>query len=792
MTKAAATEHAEWLSLMEVSGPFLSVPVLARAMPQGLEADEPDHVRSLKIALAELEEDETLAPRWVRWVLEHTLGYPAERLVDANALPATLTHRVAEHGITLRPELAVLDGEQARLLVDIWPHDQPLDGRIADDVWAASPRERTAELLRATGVRLGLATNGYIWTLVSAKQGESTGFATWDAELWLEERLTLRAFRTIVGVERTLGAPDGEALEDLLDRSADAQQEVTDQLGKQVRFAIELLVGSLDRADQDRGGELLGKVPNEQLYLAAVTVMMRLVFLFTAEERGLLPLSDPLYADSYAASPLRAALQEEADRHSEEPLERRSSAWHRLLAGFRAVHGGIRHDQLRLPPYGGELFDPERFPFLEGRDREVANAGQTVAEPLPIDDRTVLHILDALQLLHTPGGSGSAQRLSYRSLDVEQIGHVYEGLLDHTAVRATAPAIGLAGKLEPEIGLAEIERRAEDGGEALAEWLAKETGRGAKAIANRLDNEPDADHRARLLAACGGDESLCERVAPYHELLRTDLRGYPTVFLAGSVYVTRAGERRSSGTYYTTRDLAEEVVKHALDPLVHAPGPAEEADPAKWMLKPPAELLELKVCDMAMGSGAFLVASCRYLADRLVEAWAKLGEGAVTVMGRTDAATNADPLVPADAEERAILARRMVADRCLYGVDKNPMAVDMAKLSLWLVTMAKDRPFNFLDHALLTGDALLGVTDMRQVEHFHIDPKRGAELHGTLFDYTKACGDAVDEAIAKRRALEEFTALDIRDSERKERLHHEAAESLDTARLIADLASKPQ
>ena len=752
MATKVAQHHAEWLSLIEASGPFLSVPVLSRAFPQGLDPDDPEHCRDLGIAMREFEDDPQLQRRWVRWVLEHTLEYPGEVIKGPGKLPSSLSHHVAEHGATLVPDLAIDDGDEPRILVTIWPPEQGIEERIDGEGWTASPQERMAELLRAKEIRLGLVTNGERWTLVSAKQGESTGFAGWDAALWLEDRITLRAFRTMLGVERTLGAPEGESLEDLLDESGEAQQEVTDQLGKQVRFAIELLVSSLDRADRERQGELLKNIEDRELYLAAVSVMMRLVFLFTAEERGLLPLNDDLYANSYAASTIRAQLQEEADRHSEEPLERRSSAWFRLLACFRAVHAGASHDQLHLPAYGGQLFDPDRFPFLEGRTAETSWA-EVASEPLPIDDRTVLHILDALQMLRIAGrrGAGEAQRLSYRALDVEQIGHVYEGLLDHTALRITDAALGFEGKHEPEIALSILQEQREEGDEAFCEWLAKETGRSASALHKRLDLEPDADRHAKLRAQCEGDEELLEQVLPFQALLRTDLRGYPTVFLPGAVYVTEALDRRASGTYYTTRALAEEVVKHALDPIAYSPGPAEEADPEKWELKSAAELLELKVCDMAMGSGAFLVAACRYLAERLLEAWEKLGEGSWTPEGEPASSKARELTLPTDPAERLTLARRLVADRCLYGVDKNRMAVDMAKLSLWLITMAKDRPFTFLDHALRSGDSLLGITDLKQIEHFHIDPKQGAEIHGTLFDYTAACGDAAERALCTRR-----------------------------------------
>ena len=134
-------------------------------------------------------------------------------------------------------------------------------------------------------------------------------------------------------------------LEALLAESATHQQDVTDQLGWQVRRAVEVLVQSLDRADQDHRRDLLADVPEAVLYEAVLTVMMRLVFLFSAEERGLLLLGDPLYDQYYAVSTLVAQLQEAADQHGEEVLERRLDAWVRLLATFRAVYGGVQHDR---------------------------------------------------------------------------------------------------------------------------------------------------------------------------------------------------------------------------------------------------------------------------------------------------------------------------------------------------------------------------------------------------------------------------------------------------------------
>src|SRR5690606_7153687 len=148
------------------------------------------------------------------------------------------------------------------------------------------------------------------------------------------------------------------------------------------------------------------------LYEAGLTVMMRLVFLLSAEERDLLLLGDERYEANYAVSTLRMQLRGESD----EILDRRWDAWSRLLAIFRAIYGGIEHETLRMPALGGSLFDPDRFPFLEGRAKGY-NWKEDAAQPLPISNHTVLLLLDAIQLYE-------GRALSYRALDIEQLGYV--------------------------------------------------------------------------------------------------------------------------------------------------------------------------------------------------------------------------------------------------------------------------------------------------------------------------------------------------------------------------------
>lgn len=798
-----SSHHAEWLGLIEVSGPFLSLPVLERVFPQGLDAHDPGHSAKLRIAREEwASEQERATPDpelqtlWVELVLTETLQYTPEVLHTGSSLGDEFAVRVEEHDEVLRPDFVLTspDAEPSigstRLLIGVYPPDQDLEESVDNAPWAASAITRTSHLCRALGVRLGLVTNGERWVLVDAPPGETVAHVSWYASLWNLEPLTLRAFRSLLGVRRFFGVADSETLEGLLAESATYQGEVTELLGAQVRRAVEVLIQSLDRADADSGRHLLTNVTESELYEAALTVMMRLVFLFFAEENGLLPLGDRLYQENYAASTLQGQLREEADRVGVEVLERRQDAWTRLLATFRAIYGGIEHEALLLPAYGGSLFDPDRFCFLEGR-LPSTTWRETMAQPLPVDNRTVLHLLDALQVLQMRGRTGfEARKLSFRGLDIEQIGHVYEMLLDHEVRRADSPTLGLVGRSgqEPEVTLERLTELRDQDSDQLLDFLQQETGKSNAALGKLLGKEPDEGWVERLRTVCHGDSTLLDSVLPYHGLIRTDPWGEPIVIQAGSVFVTGGPERRATGTYYTPRALTEEVVAHALEPLVYD-GPAQGKPRDEWILKNPHDLLDLRVCDPAMGSGAFLVQVVRWCAERLVEAWEKAEEasGSITLEGDAVGGEASEFVVPTVPEERAALARRVVADRCIYGVDVNPLAVEMAKLSLWLVTLAKGRPFSFLDHALKCGDSLLGVQELDQIRHFHVDPARGKKLYATLFDPTLHIEQVVQGALELRRELESFTVRNVHDADQKSELNHRADAALNRLRLLGDL-----
>jgi len=304
------------------------------------------------------------------------------------------------------------------------------------------------------------------------------------------------------------------------------------------------------------------------------------------------------------------------------------------------------------------------------------------------------------------------------------------------------------------------------------------------AIRKDLERPVDAADLARLLTACHNDQTLRDRIAPFYHLLCIDRWGYPLVYPEGAYMVTTGTGRRETGTHYTPKSLTEAIVKETLEPVVYV-GPAEGRPREEWEPKTPTELLDLKICDPAMGSGAFLVQVCRWLSERLMEAWERAeAEGkAVTVDGEVvDSIASAEPL-PSDPEERLITARRLIAEHCIYGVDVNPMAVELAKLSVWLVTLAKGRPFGFLDHNLRVGDSLLGIHDLDQLRYLEMDPK--AERGGRRL-FAQAIDQAVDEAVELRRKLRRRVIRDIHDVEIMADLDREARRKLELPELIAD------
>ena len=552
--------HLEWLRLIEVSGPFLSVPVLTAAWPD-LEPLDAGLRDALRQAHREWQAEGDVSS-WISFVLRDLLGW--QDAVQFGGDMTALSLEVAEHETTITPSFTLRDPATGEIqLLGLVSDGSPV-ARVVGSDWPATPADRLAQLCRARGVELGLATDGRWWALAWAPAGGVTTVAVFDSIAWPDhsERTVVRAFISLLQRRRFFAVPDSQRLPALLRESLKHQEDITEALGVQVRQAVELLVAAFARAD------VSAETSAAEVYRGAVTVMMRLVFLLFAEESGLLPADNELYASSYSAGGLYAELEQRvADaRGNEAELDHTYLAWHRLLALFTVVYRGVSHPELALIAHDGSLFSPDTYPWF----------------PLRVDDRTVLHMLRAVQTVTI---AGELRTVSFRTLTVEQIGYVYEGLLSFEGFRAAEVVVGLIGKegREEEVPLAVVENMAAspDPAARFAETY-KDSGIGSvRALTLKLA-PLSADERAHAetkLYAVTQDRAVVQRLLPLYRLIRQDLRGDPVVILPGHLYVTESALRASTGTHYTPRFLAEQVAEGALEPLVYKPGPLQTARP---------------------------------------------------------------------------------------------------------------------------------------------------------------------------------------------------------------------
>jgi hypothetical protein len=758
--------HIEWLKLIEVTGPFLSVPVLTAEWPD-LEPLSPSERDNLRLAHRVWQEDPVAGrDAWISFVLRDLLGWG-----DALHTSTTISLDIPEHETTLSPALTLDDPATGTpVLLGLVTDGSPV-ARVPGSDWPATPADRLALLLRSSGVELGLATDGRWWALVWAPAGGVTTVAVFDSVSWNDaaERLVVRAFLSLLQRRRFFGVEASCRLPALLRESLKHQEDITDALGVQVRQAVEMLVAAFSRSS------LPSSVTAQAAYRGAVAVMMRLVFLLFAEESGLLPADNALYASSYSVGGLYSALEDRvADAGGNEgELDHTYLAWHRLLALFNVVYYGVTHPSLSLIAYDGSLFDPASVSWF----------------PLTVDDRTVLHMLRSVQTVLL---SGERRTVSFRTLTVEQIGYVYEGLLSYEGFRAVDVVVGLIGKAgrEEEVSLSDLEAIGPSPAALAAAY--KDSGIGSeRALTGRLTplgGEDLAQAESRLYAVTQ-DHALVQRLLPFYGIIRRDLRDDPVVILPGQLYVTESSLRSSTGTHYTPRFLAEQVAEGALEPLVYSPGPLQTADRSLWRLRPAASILSLRVADIAMGSGAFLVAACRYLAGKLIEAWAASGN--VDAIARISAPPTESGLELDFAVDPVVVeARRQIIEHCLYGVDINSMAVEMAKLSLWLVSMDPSRPFTFLDDKLACGDSLLGITSVEQLEWMHLSPADGRRLHeDSAFDWTSGVRSVLGDAISERAQIVALPDDSIDEINKKRVLLADVESKTAELRRYADLVT---
>ena len=700
-------DHLEWLGFVQPTGLVVSPVALvnAGAILQPGDAVGQQRFRAQveeRVFQADQDPEPWLPdfPRFAEAVLDWDWNPACFAGTAEQPIPSKLVIVPADLEETLQPDFAVREMNPAgdapawQLVVQVLEPGQDLDQRLKRGKWEASPHARLERFLRETGIPAGLLFNGRALRLLSAPRGESSGWLDFRVAdmLTTAGRPICAALRLLLDQPRLLTLPDASRLPALLENSRKYQNEVSERLAEQVLHALYELMRGLQAAHDASGQQLLrdplDRDPDE-VYRSLLTVVLRLVFLLYAEERDMLP-QDEVFLRHYSLSGLHQRLREDAALNPD-TMDQRFGAWAQLLVLFRMVFDGADCGELHLPRRHGELFDPDRFPFLEGRAPGARQVGERLEIPRLPDG--IIH--RALEKLLTLDG----ERISYRALDVEQIGSVYETMMGFLIERATGTSVAV--------------KPAKKGGapttvdlEALLEIAA---GGRAKWLQDRADRKFPASVTKAVKEAA--------TLEALHQALDKviDKGATPDLVSAGSLVLQPSEARRKSGSHYTPRALTEPIVRTTLRPILERLRVEADGTPR------PDQILDLKVCDPAMGSGAFLVETCRQLGDALIVCWE---------------AHDSRPDIPPD-EDEVLHARRLVAQHCLYGLDRNPVAVDLAKVSLWLATLARDHAFTFVDHVLRHGDALVGLS-REQVAAFHweggesslvVSPLASASLH---------------------------------------------------------------
>ncbi|MBE0701909.1 MAG: hypothetical protein IH582_01820, partial [Afipia sp.] len=569
-------ETSQWLNYLQPEGLVLGANVLRNSgltpLRQGpIETEAATDVLGLP-PKAEREDDRNFVLRDPWRMFEVLLAWPARYVAGAPggpAVPPELSRTLPEHGTLLEPHMALLwrDGEgEASVLAQVLvlTHanlDPDTRGQFGADAWEASPHQRLERLLRETGVGTGILIARNTLRLVHAPRGETAGWITWPLAALgrVEGRPMLAGLKLCLGRNAFWTGPKETRLRHLLKLSREAQNEVSEKLSSQVLEALYELLRGMHRADPARIEALAASDPH-LLYEGLLTCLMRLVFLLYAEDRDLLPTRKEdglgeLWEQGYSIKTLYSRLLDD-EALNPDTMDERRGAWGQLLAVFRLIHEGYPHWVARR---GGKLFDPDAFAFLEGRDK---GSTKDAAEVLSVSDGTILRILHGLMTIEGRGLDNRRvrERLSYRSLDVESIGSVYETVMGFTAKQAGERMIALRDekKLPNFIGLETLlAQKPADRQKWLKDQSIKLSTKQAAAVKAAEDVEA-------LIEALGG--AVDERASP-----RTTPIG------VGVPYLQPTDERRRSGSHYTPRSLTEPIVRHALEPAFERIG--ENASP---------------------------------------------------------------------------------------------------------------------------------------------------------------------------------------------------------------------
>ena len=555
--------------------------------------------------------------------------------------------------------LAICDAKYWGRALDAESRNDPRDA-----LTNANPSFQIINYLVGTDVAWGILTNGKVWRLYAQRvRSRITTFFEIDLSgaLEAEDQAALRYFVLFFrrAAFQHLSMTGKSFLDHVLEESTGYAVTIQAELKELVfeRVAPLIVQGFVAWRRNEQGIRAETPETLAEVYKAALTTLYRLLFLFYAEARDLLPARDMRGYGQLSLARISRQVAEQKDKGLAFG-ERTTLFWDALKNLFRIVAKGDA--RLRVPIYNGGLFDDKpRNGTLSLRDLALA-------------DTYLAEAIDLLARRHDPT-SNQQVFIDYQDLDVRHLGSVYEGLLE----------------FQPRMAETDLA-------------LVREKGR--------------------------------EVYVP--------AKNRPVKVRTGDVYLANdKGQRKSTGSYYTPDYIVKHIVAQTFDPVIERRETlfraamdklnalrkklARESNPArnrflqeersKLEAETVAALLDVKICDPAMGSGHFLVETVGYLTDHFAALLAGYPANPLVAMIETVRQQICDNLKAQGIEpdlghlDDKHLLKRMVMKRCIYGVDLNLMAVELAKLALWLDSFTVGAPLSFLNHHLKHGNSLIGT-----------------------------------------------------------------------------------
>ncbi|MEI7892361.1 MAG: hypothetical protein WCI05_04690 [Myxococcales bacterium] len=688
-------------------------------------------------------------------VLHHVLEPLVERLgwqLLDKADPATTREGQEAGGYLLRIAPSQGETDAPHLRAWVYPVGTDLDApNKRGRAYRFSPGLVAQRVLLAKGERVGLLTDGLeLRMLLSDPSGRDShiGIRLDRSGGWRAARELPDSFRLL----RALCQPSAAGvIAELLNEARLSQSTVTKKLREQARRAVETFIQGLldDPANRElRNQWSADDEAAKELWREGLVLVYRLLFILKLETSP-----DPARAFSFASSSLwrnsfspSTALAPIVEKVRDRGAETGEFLAYSLRALFRLFSHGLMSNELHVSPLGGMLFGKE---------------ATTKLDTLHWSEQAVAHLLDAL--LWTPkktsrGADAGRERVHYGALDVEDLGRVYEALLELEPGIASEPMCRLRrAKLEVVVPVAQ--------GAPYRATVAEE---------GDEDEDDEDDGKTKVVFV----DEIPE----------------------GRFYLRVGLGRKASGSYYTPHPFVRFLVLETLGPQVVERSPQDNPNPLA--------ILGLKVLDPAMGSGHFLVEVCRFLGDALYEACRLCDERALEAQKQGDSERARllwkrvedlpDPndelaaYLPSrvlEGEESGLsqrkalaLCRRLVAVHCLYGVDKNPLAVELARVSLWLESYAEGLPLTFLEHRLVCGDSLTGPF----FEHLLTYPGTGERINNLFAQgVTEKLTKVLGEALVHVRDLEATIGKDVADIELKKIAKRKLDGSLQPLKVLA-------